>query len=381
MKIESIRPVLLRDEYQADEHWHFPGGGSTGWNAALLEIRTDEGVLGLGESIAGATGPMAFLGMVKQFEPMLIGANPLDREALLSRLRRAAVYWGAAGVGAGVLSAIDIALWDIAAKEKGVPLHTLLGTRVRRDVPLYVSAGFMQSDGALRDEMNRWVDMGFRAVKIRAFGTPKEILHTVGVARLALGEDVALMVDLNANFMAAPLVLEEALTVARGFKELGIEFFEEPMPSHEVRAYAELVKQSPVAIAGGENFSSVEQFELLFDTCAFHLAQPDPTHCGGITAMLKIALSNQRGMRLAPHTWGSGVALATSLHLLTAHPSYEVGEFCGVANRLQEALLIEPLSIVNGCTQAPSGPGLGVRLTKEIESKYASSNAGFTPAY
>jgi L-alanine-DL-glutamate epimerase-like enolase superfamily enzyme len=116
MKIESVRPVLLRDEYQESERWFFPGGGSSGWNAALLEVRTDEGVIGLGESIAGSTAPIAFLGMVRQLEPLLLGSDPLDRQALAQRIRRAAVYWGTAGIGAGVLSAVDIALWDIAAK-------------------------------------------------------------------------------------------------------------------------------------------------------------------------------------------------------------------------------------------------------------------------
>lgn len=381
MKIETIRAVLLRDDYQPHERWFFPGGGSSGWNAALLEIRTDEGLVGLGESIAGSTAPLAFLGMVKQLEPLLIGSDALDHHGLLRGIRRAAVYWGTSGIGAGVLSAIDIALWDIAAQARGIPLHALLGETVRREVPLYVSAGFQQSYDDLRDEMRRWKDSGFRAVKIRAFGTPAEIVRTVGVARLALGNEMTLMVDLAANFLPSPLSVQEALNVARGLKELNVEFLEEPMRSDEVRGYAALVHQSPVVIAGGESISSAEQFELLFDTNAFHLAQPDPTHCGGITAMLRIADSNQRGIRLAPHTWGSGVSLATSLHLVTAHPSYEISEFCGVTNRLQEALLIEPLSIVDGRVRAPAVAGLGVRLTDEIEDQYARPDARFAPTY
>ena len=97
--------------------------------------------------------------------------------------------------------------------------------------------------------------------------------------------------------------------------------------------------------------------------------------------MLKIADTNRHRMRLAPHTWGSGVALAACLHLMTALPSYEIGEFCGVTNRLQTALLVEPLTVVNGNARAPSISGLGVRLTEEIERRYARPDAQFAPTY
>jgi len=380
MKIETIRPVLLRDEYTEAERWFFPGGASSGWNAALIEIRTDEGVTGLGESIAGATAPIAFLGMVKQLEALLVGAE-VDRTVLAARLRRAAVYWGTAGIGAGVLSAIDIALWDIEGKVRGVPVHALLGGVARPRVPLYVSAGFMQPPTRLREEMQRWRDAGHRAVKIRGFGTPHEVIQTAAVARDALGSSVDLMLDLAANFLPKAFDVEESLFIAAGLKELDVKFLEEPMRSDDVRGYSALVARSPLTIAGGESVSSVDQFELLLDTDAFHLAQPDPTHCGGITAMLRIAQSNKKGIRLAPHTWGSGVALATSLHLVGALQAYEISEFCGVANRLQHELLIEPLDLSDGTVRLPQSPGLGVHLTAEIERRYARPDAGFAPTY
>jgi L-alanine-DL-glutamate epimerase-like enolase superfamily enzyme len=382
MKITNIRPILLRDVYEESERWFFPGGRSTGWNAALLEIQTETGLIGLGESIAGSTAPTAFVGMVKQMEALLIGADALDREGLTARIRKAGVYWATAGMGAGVLSAIDIALWDIAGKDAGVPVYELLGGATRTSIPLYVSGGFSQSPASFEAEMEKWIEAGFRSVKIRAFGSPSEVIATVGLARSILGDEIELMVDLAANFLPEPYDVSAALEVALGIERMNVAFLEEPLPSYDIQGYTTLVRASPVQIAGGESVSSREQFELLFQARAIDLAQPDPTHCGGISAVRDIArMALKHTVRVAPHTWGSGVSLMASLHLSAAVGSLEICEYCGVANRLQTGLLETPIHMEDGYVRLPKETGLGVRLTSEIESRYGQTDTAFAPTY
>ncbi|MFT4439205.1 mandelate racemase/muconate lactonizing enzyme family protein [Caballeronia sp. 15715] len=382
MKITGIRPILLRDSYEESERWFFPGGGSTGWNAALIEIQTETGLTGLGESIAGSTAPAAFLGMVNQMQALLIGAEALDRDGLTAKIRKAGVYWATSGIGAGVLSALDIALWDIAGKAAGVPVYELLGGATRSSIPIYVSGGFSQPPASFDAEMEKWVNAGFRSVKIRAFGSASEVIAIIERARSVLGDEIELMVDLAANFLPKPYDVSAALEVALGIERLNIAFLEEPLPSDDVQGYATLVRASPVQIAGGESVSCREQFELLFQARALHLAQPDPTHCGGISAVRDIAKKAlKHSVRMAPHAWGSGISLMASLHLSAAIGSLEICEYCGVANRLQTGLMETPLQMVEGRVELPREAGLGVRLTSEMENRYGQTDTTFAPTY
>ena len=362
-----------------------PFGWSNGWISArvvgLLKIETDEGITGWGEGYVGARGDF-----VKQlFGDLLIGADPLNRNALWQGMFDR-VYNGnnAGGFGGSAISAVDIALWDIAGKAAGQSVSDLLGGRIRDKVAVYAT-GLYYTEGEfptrLLDEATMYVELGFKGMKTKIGGLPiAEDIQRVAAIRRAIGDDIRLMVDANQAYPAST-----AIRIGNELAAYDITWFEEPVNAKDVDAYLQVQAAVPMPVAGGENLRTRYEFKDFFARRAYDIAQPDVVNAGGITEMRNIAMTaNSYGILVNPHVWGSPVMIAASLHLASTippcPPAYEprpyeqepVMEFDRTPSGIREGITAEPFDQQDGFITVPTAPGLGVEIDEDAVRRLAS---------
>ena len=362
-----------------------PFGWSNGWISArvvgLLKIETDEGITGWGEGYVGARGDF-----VKQlFGDLLIGADPLNRNALWQGMFNR-VYNGnnAGGFGGSAISAVDIALWDIAGKAAGQSVSDLLGGRIRDKVAVYAT-GLYYTEGEfptrLLDEATMYVELGFKGMKTKIGGLPiAEDIQRVAAIRRAIGDDIRLMVDANQAYPAST-----AIRIGNELAAYDITWFEEPVNAKDVDAYLQVQAAVPMPVAGGENLRTRYEFKDFFARRAYDIAQPDVVNAGGVTEMRNIAMTaNSYGILVNPHVWGSPVMIAASLHLASTippcPPAYEprpyeqepVMEFDRTPSGIREGITAEPFDQQDGFITVPTAPGLGVEIDEDAVRRLAS---------
>lgn len=365
MKIVSVRAHVLRHKL---DH-KFLSSFSTfedRWSC-LVEITCNDGTVGWGECL-GPARPNAAI--VAAMEPHLTGKNPLDIEPLWAHLYNQFRDQGQRGLTMTAQSGIDIALWDIAGKHFGVPIHVLLGGAYRLQVPAYATGGFpiVGTDriGALREEVTRYREAGFGATKIKIGFGLKQDLAAISATRDAIGPDIQLMIDANHGYDSV-----DAIHLGRAAAEFDIDWFEEPVVPEQLDRYRDVRAGQPIPVAGGETWHGRAAFAAAIDAGAIDILQPDVCGCGGITEMRKIiAAAETAGIRVVPHVWGTAIAVAASLHMLATlapsplrhNPRQPMLEFDQTHNPFRMAIVETPITAIEGVVAVPDGPGLGLEI-------------------
>ena len=354
-------------------------GWSQGWvstrDVGVVKITTDEGLVGWGEGSAA----------VEHLAQHLIGENPMDRAGLWERcfhsLYNANNF---VGFGGSALSAVDIALWDLAGKASGLPVCELLGGRVRSRVAVYAT-GLYYTEGEfpdrLLDEARGYVDAGFSGMKTKVGGLSLEDdVRRVAAIREAIGLEVKLMVDANHAYSASM-----ASRMGRWLADLDVFWFEEPVNPRDIDGLLQVKADLPMAIAGGENLRTRFDFRDHLTRRAFDIVQPDVAHCGGLTEMQRIAaMANASGILVCPHVWGSPIMIAASLHLAATLPACPparnpqpyvqepVMEFDQTPSAIRDELCVTGFEAKDSFVDVPTGLGLGIEVDEEALRHFAS---------
>jgi L-alanine-DL-glutamate epimerase-like enolase superfamily enzyme len=333
----------------------------------LVEVSTDAGLTGWGDAFAygcARTTAQAVRDMVAPLaRGLALPEAPEEIPALADRLQRALHLFGRYGVTLFALSGLDIALLDLAARARGVPLHRLFGPARRTRIPAYASLLKIGDPDQVARESEAAHRRGFPAIKLHETTVP-----AVTAARRAIGPGVPLMVDMNCPFDA-----EEAIAFAHACREADPLFLEEPVwPPEDGAALARVRQEGGVAVAAGENACTVHQFRALLDAGAVSHAQPSVTKVGGITEYRKIAaLAGARGVRLAPHSPYFGPGLLATLQMLARTDDGSFVEWFHVRRR--EACLwhgaVDPDA--GGMVTLPKGPGLGMEPDRVLLERYS----------
>lgn len=360
-----------------------PFGWSQGWldqrSTTLVKVTTDDGLVGWGEGAADGLidGLLA---------PLLIGQDPMDRAGLWERMFHA-LYNGnnAVGLAGSALSALDIALWDLAGKATGLPVCALLGGKVRDKVAVYAT-GLYYTEGEfpdrLLDEARGYVAAGFKGMKTKVGGLSiAEDVARVRALRDAIGPDIHLMVDANEAYNATT-----AIRLGQQLVDLDLVWFEEPVNAQDLDAYLEVKAALPMAIAGGENLRTRYEFKPYLTRRAYDIVQPDIMHCGGITEMQRIcAMANACGIQVNPHVWGSPVMIAATLHLAATLPpcpparnaqpymQEPVMEFDRTPSAIRQELCAVPFDQEDSFVRVPTGPGLGIEVDDGVVERLRAS--------
>ena len=378
MKIVDVRTYVLEaklaEPFAYSQAWYETRG------ACLVEIVGEDGNSGWGEAFGPArlTAPI-----VEFYKPLLVGEDALATErhwqALYNRLRD----HGRKGLAIEALSAVDIALWDLKARHFGVSVGTLLGGPLRTKVEAYATGFYRRRpDGAkntdpvqyLVEEAHERVEQGFTGIKLKlGFGMEDDVRLCHAVRR-AVGDRLAIMIDANHAYDATG-----AIALGRRIEELGIAWFEEPVPPEDLAGYREVKAALAMPIAGGEAEFTRWGFRGLITQRCVDILQPDIAAAGGISETKKIAdMANAFGVRVNPHVWGTGVALAASLQLIAAlphnppglHPIEPLLEFDQSEHPIRMAVATAPIVQRDGWVAIPDGPGLGIEIDRAALTRF-----------
>ncbi|MCR9151775.1 MAG: mandelate racemase/muconate lactonizing enzyme family protein [Rhodobacteraceae bacterium] len=374
MKIAEIRTHLLH--HRLDQPFQSAFSTFTDRWACLVEIVCDDGTTGWGECL-GPAGPNA--ATVQAMAPLILGHDPLLIEPIWTRIYNQFRDQGQRGLAVTAQSGIDIALWDIAGKHFGVPVHALAGGAYRDSVPAYATGGFRQPGrdriDALEEEMARHVADGFGAAKIKiGYGHAIDLL-AIRAARDVLGPERRLMVDANHGYDAI-----EAIRLGRAAADYDLDWFEEPVVPEQLAAYREVRAGQPIPVAGGETWQGRAAHAEAIAARAIDILQPDVAACGGITEMRKIAaMAETTGIRLVPHVWGTGITVAASLQMLAILPPVPQRhaasdpwlEFDRTDNPFRMAILEQPITCRDGRVTIPQGPGLGIEIDRAALAEWS----------
>jgi L-alanine-DL-glutamate epimerase-like enolase superfamily enzyme len=378
MRIAKAEARWLRFEIAAERQHRSDFGQVATFDAAILRIETDDGIIGWGEgkNAHGSAGTYAALVTLLNEEmlPQLVGRDPRDItpifEGLYNGVRahharnrgHVAPVMARRGHTVAAISAIDIALWDILGKSLGVPIHRLLGGKKADRLPAYASGGWADSEN-IGAQLQSYIDAGgFKTVKMRVGamdGTARRSADRVIAARQALGPHIDIAVDSHGTFTVA-----EAKRFAA--------WFEEPVTADDPSGIGEVRAASAMPISAGESLATRFEFRDLIAARAADILQPDLGFCGGITEAMRIAaLASAHNLRLAPHLWAGAPAFFAGLHVIAAAPSAHIIEFSLGANPMLFDLIEEELRAEDGMIRIPDKPGLGITIREDLFDKKA----------
>ncbi|BDZ49394.1 galactonate dehydratase [Frondihabitans sucicola] len=337
----------------------------------LVKVSTDAGIAGWGEPTLEGWALTA-RAAVERMAEFLIGQDPRRITRLWQVLSRGGFYRGGP-VFASAVAGLDQALWDILGKHLGAPVHELLGGAVRDRVRVYAHANTAGRTGDPASAAER-VSAGYTLLKVapdgpRDFiGTPGSIdllVAELGEFRRAIGDRADFAVDLHGRFSVA-----ESRRLLPLLEPLRPAFVEEPLrPEHSERI-GDIVASTTIPIAMGERLHSRAEFRRVLEA-GIAIAQPDPSHAGGITECFRIAaLAEVYDVQLAPHCPLGPVALAACLQLDFAVPHFYAQEHTidlDPATSADLGLLVNPgvLAVTDGHIDRPTGPGLGIDVDED----------------
>jgi len=386
MRIKTVQAWWLQIPIEESRQHVSDFGRLRTFDAAILRIETDSGIIGWGEgkNAAGSAGSYSALVHLlnHEFGPRLIGRDPSEITPIWEDLYNGVRAGAAAarghplpelsrrGLTMAAISAVDIALWDIRGKALDQPIWALLGGRKAARLPAYASGGWADAAG-IGDQLQSYIDAGgFRAVKMRVGSMdhrPQVSAERVKAARKAIGPDIELMVDAHGTYTVA-----EAKRFATLVADCDLAWFEEPVSADDRAGQAEFRSWTSIPVALGESECTRFDFAALVAARAVDILQPDPAFCGGITETMRIAtLASSFNLRLAPHLWAGAPCFFAGLHVLAASPAGFIVEFSLGANPMIHNLSRAPVQVHNGTIAVPDGPGLGLEMDTDMIARYA----------
>jgi L-alanine-DL-glutamate epimerase-like enolase superfamily enzyme len=368
------------------------GSTSSAQDDIVVEIHTDDGISGIGETDVNPWIARACIEapgthtMGRGLTEMLLGENPLDIERLWEKLYVGSAMNGRRGAVINAMGALDIALHDLRGKALGKPCYEFLGGASRKAVRPYAS---LQPDvsniDAYRDSMVSWVldarRRGFTAAKLEV--TPSgpyahkglrasndRMTEVIAAVREAVGKDFVLMVDVQYAFPDA----DTCLATIRDWEKFNLFFIETPLPADDLPGYARIANEQATPIAAGEWLTTRFEFLDLMDRGKVKVVQPDMGRVGGLTEARRVCeLAKERGLTVVPHLWKTGISIAAAAHMAIATPHCAFIEFLPVElseSALRKDLLTTELHMIDGKIPIPDRPGLGVGLNREALARF-----------
>jgi D-galactarolactone cycloisomerase len=378
MKITALKTHVLSTPL--DEPFAFSMGWVTRRSTMIVELLTDEGITGWGESLCHGLQPPGIAAAVvnEALAPIVVGQDPFDVDVLWERMYNLTRAYGQKGAVPNAISAVDIAVWDCLGRALGKPVHKLLGGAYRTRVQPYATGFYRVADRTYPDdairEAKRHLANGFTAMKLKTgFGVEEDIDYILAV-RDGIGPGPKLMVDANHAYNVSA-----ARRILKAIEPADIHWFEEPISPEDIDGYRELKNLSSIYLAAGENEFTKIGFRDWISRRAVDILQPDLCSAGGFTECRKIsALAQAWHMTLIPHVWASGIGLAASLQFLATVPPAPLAlkpiepmlEYDQSSHPFRQDLIFHAIKMRDGMVDVPDGPGLGIDVNREIIERY-----------
>ncbi|MDP3064968.1 MAG: mandelate racemase/muconate lactonizing enzyme family protein [Chloroflexota bacterium] len=373
MKITHIETIALLDPGKASE--------------TVVRVHTDEGVTGIGQAESPSLVIDAIIHCQEGLENLLRGEDPLEVERLWQKMYNATGLFGRRGVTIAAIGAVETALWDIAGKALGKPVHQLIWRsfattavsaepkgRVTPYATVYSPGDTMEQT---RERFSQAVSRGFRAVKLEEWpgmfgqGSLDTDVAVVRLVREVIGEERDLLIDVQNRWQE----VGQAVATIRAIEQYRPFFIEAPLPADNLEGYARLSDMVVTRIAAGDwGFASRFDFEALMTQGRVDVVQPSSVRAGGISEILKVAESAyRRGLLCVPHAWCHMVGVAAEVQLAAVVPNMPYIEYplAFPDSPIISQLLAPPLAPdKDGHIQVPQAPGLGVELNERVVERF-----------
>ncbi len=350
--------------------------GFTSTGANVIELSTNAGLTGWGDGQWGGD-------VLRNNKDLVIGRSPFEVEAIfdeLTELHR--VPYHTMPRNAPSAGGLDVAIWDLVGKALGKPLSKILGKQYHQRVMPYASAGYRKDwpdlEAGFAEELHHWTkEVGYRAAKVKTGYGPDIDVRVVGAVRKAIGEEIHLGIDAG-----TPGAYDDgtAVMLGRQLEAFNLEFWEEPITQWDLEGYARLKNVLRIPLASGEFLPVDWTIENYIQKRIVDIVQPDIMDCG-LTGGKRITNAcTVNRVRLAPHSWGSPIRIASELHWVACIP--KLGRAWNPPPQLFElhlphespawGLTPEPIEVdkSDGLIAVPTGPGLGIEINRDELERY-----------
>lgn len=363
MRITAVEPMVLRAGVVDATR---PDGTQ---DTFVVRVHTDEGLVGVGE---GDTSPYVARTIVEMpashsvargLGELLLGTDPLAIKARWDEMYAGSYHYGRDGAALHAMSAVDMALWDLAGKAAGRPVSELLGGRRTMTIPAYASAIMPNSPEEAAAVAAEAVGAGFEFLKLGWGPLGSDVrrdIDLVAAAREVLGPNRRLMLDGGMAYTVA-----SARELCRRAEPFDLFWLEEPFGAEDLASYRQLSGTVGVPIACGEAHSTLRPFVELVERGHVDILQPDLGRCGGFTVAAEIADFTGLGtVEVVPHSFSSDILLAASLQFSATLDGLRLVEV-PVTEASSASLLTRPIRPENGVLDVPAEPGLGIELDED----------------
>ncbi|MFN3652097.1 MAG: mandelate racemase/muconate lactonizing enzyme family protein [Armatimonadota bacterium] len=360
MRITDVRTIPVRVPLRVPAKWS--GGTRLTAPAVLVEIRTDEGLTGLGECV-GPTLPTIHTLVEQELKPFLIGSDPMRQELLLHQMEEFTVNY--ASIAAYAISGIDIALWDLKGKALNTPVANLLGG-VYRETTNWMGYLFIEEPAVNADQAQAYVDEGYDTLKIKVGRDVGQDVRRLKAIRERVGDDVQLRVDANMAWSRST-----AVRAINQLAEFGIQYVEQPIPCGDPEGMAMVARQVSVPLAADEGITGIKDALALVEHRAVEVFVLYVSEAGGLTRARDIVhLADAAGIACVTGTWAElGVGTAAAAHLVASSRNFQMANDTHYSMQ-DDDILTEMLPLKGGKMPLPTGPGLGVELDPEKVERY-----------
>jgi L-alanine-DL-glutamate epimerase-like enolase superfamily enzyme len=348
-------------------------------HVTLVRIETGGGAVGWGEAITGTEDASAAMRVIvdRGFAPRLVGRDAGQVEAIWAEFRETTYWTGDGGIVTFAISAIDMALWDLAGRLTGLPVHQLLGGKRRDRVRAASSVIFDTAD--LAGIGQQFADLHARGYGVLkggwghdlsiAFGRDRrrdvDIVRTV---REAVGPDAEIIVDVVAG---SGWTASHAIVMAAAFEPYRLFWLEDALTENDLVGWQRLRAATATPLCTGEKGWTIPHFRRLIGSGAFDIVMLDPGRAEGVTGVKKVIdLAADAGLSWNAHSWSSALNTAASLHLAAASPNVLVLELKPEPSPMQHELVTDPIAMVDGWIAVRDSPGLGVTVDEAVVRRY-----------
>lgn len=357
-------------------------------DTVIVKVHDEDGQVGFGEADAPPSVVKSFIDMPtahlwsRNAGEILVGEDPVEIAGLWQKLYEGTFWPGRRGLGMHAISAIDIALHDLAGKQLGLPAYKLMGgarrTKLRPYCTIYPGLAQGRSIDDLMAEIFRQFDMaleaGFRAVKMEVLFydlvTDLELIRRIGEGRKALGDNILLAIDFGYRWHN----WHDALFVLERIADHNIFFAEAALQHDDLAGHARLAERSAIRICGAEAAATRFEIREWLTVGKVGVVQPNIGRGGGLTEIRRIAdLCEIMGAEVVPHGWKTGITSAVGRHFQAACPAAPVFEYVSphvFDSPLRRELVSPEPAVVDGYMDLPTGPGLGIALNEELVARW-----------
>ena len=366
MKIKRVIGYGLSSPFQNSSYLGYLDNSGLK-NIGIIEVHTECGLVGFGETYAGVYCAELMESVVKYLEKYLIG---LDVDTRLIHNKIFSIpYVGRNGLLASISSGINIALYDIIGKKENKPVYEILTDTPKDDVQVYASNGSSTySVEEISDDVESILDLGFDSYKMRIGYQDLPIdLQRVEKAREKLGNKI-LMIDSIMGTLNPPWTLGICEEVVSYLTDYNPYWWEEPLHPTNIEDMSYLTLHTDIKIASGEALNSKMEFDLYDVHNAVDIIQPDVTNSGGFDECKDIC--EMRFEEVALHVWGSGCAVLSNLHFAISNPKVKYLEIPMMKLDITDEIMDTKIEIIDGKVKKPDVVGIGVNITEDIKEKY-----------